>query len=83
MDADGTGTPVDLEGLRQELAEIKARMEQIKKEATATVEANWTSQWRNPELVALKVETRLSSNAEYRTLIGRERAAEATLADAG
>lgn len=73
---------MDPEAMRRELAEMHERMAALKAEATAEVEANWHSQWRNPDLVALKVETRLSSNQEYRDLITRARDAEAVLAAA-
>lgn len=76
---------MDVEVTRQELAQIHGRMAALKAEATAHVEANWTSNWRNPDLIAIKVETRLASNPEYRELITRAREAEAALtaADSG
>lgn len=82
MEAESTGTRLDLEATRQELEDIRERMEVLKKETTVEVEANWASQWRNPELVALKVETRLTGNQEYRALITRARDAEALLSAA-
>jgi hypothetical protein len=73
---------VDIDGMREELAAIRARMAAVKAEVTADVEANWTSNWRNPDLVAIKAETRLSSHQEYRELITRARETEAALAAA-
>ena len=71
---------MDREAMRRELAEIHERMAALKAEVTSDVEANWHSQWRNPDLIAIKAETRLSSHPEYRDLITRARAAEAVLA---
>lgn len=71
---------MDLEAMRRELAQIQERMAALKAEMTAEVEANWHTQWRNPTLIAIKVETRLSSHQEYRDLIARAREAEAALA---
>ena len=83
MDADGTEIPGGLEAMRQELAEVNQRMEQMRKEATAEVEANWQSQWKNPQMVNIKVDSRLTGNDEFRALVNRARAAQAAIVEAG
>ncbi|MCA1704297.1 MAG: hypothetical protein LC808_13975 [Actinobacteria bacterium] len=66
--------------VRQELAEMRARMAVIKEEAAAEVERKWVSPWRTPATFDLKVKTRLTGNQEYRSLQGRVKDAVATLA---
>jgi hypothetical protein len=80
---DGTQTPVDLDATRREIAECRERMAVLQKEAEVAVDAGWQSQYRNPAVFALKVETRLSGSQEYLGLVRRVREAEAVLAAAG
>ena len=68
------------DAVRQELAEMRARMAVIKEEAAAEVERKWVSPWRTPATFDLKVKTRLTGNEEYRSLQGRVKEAVATLA---
>lgn len=79
VSADGSGIPGDEAAARQELSVMRARMERLRKEAAIEVEAGWQTQWKNPEVFALKVDTRLTMNEEYRDLQNRVRAAEAKL----
>lgn len=79
MSADGSGIPGDEAAARQELKDMRERMERLRKEAAIEVEAAWQTQWKNPEVFALKVDTRLTMNQEYRDLADRVRTAEATL----
>ena len=65
---------------QQELHELRARMGVIRDEVTADVERKWTSPWRNPEVFALKVTTRLAGHQEYRSLRVRVAQVEAALA---
>ena len=69
-----------VDAVRQELAEMRARMAVIKEEAAAEVERKWVSPWRTPATFDLKVKTRLTGNVEYRSLQGRVKDAVATLA---
>lgn len=69
-----------VDAVRQELAEMRARMAVIKEEAAAEVERKWVSPWRTPATFDLKVKTRLTGNEEYRSLQGRVKEAVATLA---
>jgi hypothetical protein len=79
VSADGSETPGDEAAARQELKEMRARMDRLRKEAAVEVEAAWQTQWKNPEVFALKVETRLTMNQEFRQLQDRVRVVEATL----
>ena len=79
VSADGSETPGDDAAARQELKDMRARMERLRKEAAIEVEAGWQTQWKNPEVFALKVDTRLTMNEEYRALADRVRTAEAKL----
>lgn len=65
---------------QQELKVLRERMAVIKAEAAAEVDRKWASPWRTPDVFDLKVKTRLTSNQEYRSLQGRVKEAEATLA---
>ncbi|HEY2765889.1 MAG TPA: hypothetical protein VGJ13_18060 [Pseudonocardiaceae bacterium] len=65
---------------RQELLDLRARMGVIKQEVTADVEEKWATPWRTPAVFDLKVTTRLSGHAEYRSLRVRISEIETTLA---
>lgn len=79
MSADGTEIEGGEAAARQELKVMHARMERLEREAAVEVEAAWQTQWRNPDVFALKVQTRLTMNPEYRVLQDKVRASEATL----
>jgi predicted DsbA family dithiol-disulfide isomerase len=79
VSADDSEIRGDDAAARQELQVMRDRMERLRKEAAIEVEANWQTQWKNPDVFALKVQTRLTMNEEYRTLQDKVRAAEATL----
>lgn len=80
MNQDGAEVQGGVDAVRQELAEMRARMAVIKEEAAAEVERKWVSPWRTPATFDLKVKTRLTGNEEYRSLQGRVKEAVATLA---
>ena len=80
MNQDGAEVQGGVDAVRQELAEMRARMAVIKEEAAAEVERKWVSPWRTPATFDLKVKTRLTGNQEYRSLQGRVKDAVATLA---
>ena len=63
----------------QELPELRQRMDVIKQEVAAEVEAKWTTPYRTPEVFDLKVNARLASHAEFRSLQDRVRQGEAAL----
>lgn len=65
---------------RQELQDLRERMSAIKAEVAADVESKWTTPWRTPDVFDLKVQTRLSSHSEYRSLRERAQKVEASLA---
>jgi hypothetical protein len=52
----------------------------IKEEAAAEVDRKWGSPFRSQQLFDLKVQARLASHDEYRSLQDRVREAEAQLA---
>jgi hypothetical protein len=79
VNADGSAIEGGEAAARQEIAEMRARMEELSVEAAAAVEAGWKTQWRHPEVFALKVQTRLTMNTEYRALVDKVRTAEAAL----
>ena len=64
----------------QELRELRQRMAAIKQEVIAEVEAKWVTPYRTPDVFDLKVNARLASHGEYRSLQERVRQAEAALA---
>jgi len=63
----------------QELTELRRRMAAIKEEVAAEVEAKWVTPYRTPEVFDLKVNSRLASHQEFRSLQERVREAEAAL----
>lgn len=76
----GTESRTQLEGrhqaARQELQELRQKMDVIKQEVADEVDRNWTSMWRTDEMFDLKVSATLSSNDEYRSLLGQVQDAE-------
>jgi hypothetical protein len=66
---------------RQELDELRARMDAVKQEAAAEVEQNWKSPIRTKDLFDIKVKQKLANTDEYQALQARIREAEAKLAD--
>jgi hypothetical protein len=80
---EGVGAQDGGEAVRQELQQLRERAAAIREEASADVDRKWGSTWRSPAVFNLKVQARLSGNAEYRSLQGRIRDAEARLAAQG
>ncbi len=80
MNQDGAEVQGGAEAGCQELVEMRERMAVIKQEAAVEVDSKWVSPWRTPATFDLKVKTRLTGNQEYRSLQGRVKEAEATLA---
>ncbi|MDQ3762763.1 MAG: hypothetical protein M3460_14225 [Actinomycetota bacterium] len=80
MSQDGAEVQGGVDPTRQELAQLRERMEAIKQEAAAEVDSKWGSPWRTQEVFDLKVKTRLSGNDEYRSLQNRVQEVEAKLA---
>lgn len=72
-----------LETARRERHELQRRMERIKEDVAADVEANWPAMWRSPELVDAKVRARLSGHEQYQELLHRVREMESREADLG
>lgn len=72
-----------LEATRRERQELQQRMERIKEEVHADVEANWTAMWRSPELIESKVQARLSGHGDYQELVHRVREMESREAELG
>jgi hypothetical protein len=73
----GQGASADV--LRKELEDARERMEAIRAEATEDVNKNWGANHKPQELIDLKVNGRLASNAEFRTLRDRVKELEAEL----
>ena len=67
-------------GAAAELEQLRERMAVIKEEAAAEVDRKWGSPFRSQQLFDLKVQARLASHDEYRSLQDRVREAEAQLA---
>ncbi len=67
-------------GAAAELEQLRERMAVIKEEAAAEVDRKWGSPFRSQQLFDLKVQARLASHDEYRSLQDRVREAEAKLA---
>jgi uncharacterized coiled-coil protein SlyX len=65
---------------RQELAELRERMDAVKQQAAAEVDENWKSPIRTKDLFDIKVKQKLANTDEYQTLQARIREAEAKLA---
>lgn len=79
-----TGEPdstEELASLRAEVEGIHKRMEEIRAATEEEVLAKWQSPWKGAETVRAKVDARLASNQEFRTIMTRARTAEATAAE--
>ena len=70
-----------LESLRREVEGIHKRMEEIRAATEEEVLKNWQSPWKGADTVKAKVDARLASNQEFRTIMTRARTAEATAAE--
>jgi hypothetical protein len=70
-----------LETLRREIEGIHKRMEEIRAATEEEVLKNWQSPWKGADTVKAKVDARLASNQEFRTIMTRARTAEATAAE--
>ena len=70
----------ELESLRREVEGIHQRMEEIRAATEEEVLKNWQSPWKGADTVKAKVDARLASNQEFRTIMTRARTAEATMA---
>ena len=71
----------ELESLRREVEGIHKRMEEIRAATEEEVLKNWQSPWKGADTVKAKVDARLASNQEFRTIMTRARTAEATAAE--
>src|SRR5437660_12874183 len=71
----------DLESLRKEVEALHQRMEEIRASTEEEVLKNWQSPWKGADTVKAKVDSRLASNQEFRTIMTRARTAEATAAE--
>lgn len=60
-----------------DVSEARERMAVIKKEVAAEVDEKWTTPYRTPEMFDLKVNARLASHEEYRSLQDQVREADA------
>ena len=70
----------DLESLRHEVEGLHKRMEEIRAATEEEILKNWQSPWKGADTVKAKVDARLASNQEFRTIMTRARTAEATMA---
>ena len=68
----------ELESLRTEVEGLHKRMEEIRAATEAEVLKNWQSPWKGADTVKAKVDARLASNQEFRTIMTRARTAEAS-----
>jgi hypothetical protein len=73
----------ELETLRREIEGIHKRMEEIRAATEEEVLKNWQSPWKGADTVKAKVDARLASNQEFRTIMTRARTAEETAAKLG
>jgi hypothetical protein len=71
----------ELESLRVEVEGLHKRMEEIRAATEEEVLKNWQSPWKGADTVRAKVDARLASNQEFRTIMTRARTAEATAAE--
>jgi hypothetical protein len=71
----------ELESLRAEVEGLHKRMEEIRAATEVEVLKNWQSPWKGADTVKAKVDSRLASNHEFRTIMTRARTAEATAAE--
>lgn len=65
---------------RQELDQLRERMDAVKQQAAVEVDENWKSPIRTKDLFDIKVKQKLANNDEYQALQTRIREAEAELA---
>src|SRR2546423_13462551 len=70
-----------LESLRSEVEGLHNRMEEIRAATEEEVLKNWQSPWKGAETVKAKVDARLASNQEFRSIMTRARTAEASAAE--
>jgi len=70
----------ELESLRTEVEGLHKRMEEIRAATEEEVLKNWQSPWKGADTVKAKVDARLASNQEFRTIMTRARTAEAKAA---
>src|SRR5467141_3381096 len=71
----------DLESLRHEVEGLHKRMEEIRAATEEEVLKNWQSPWKGADTVKAKVDARLASNQEFRSIMTRARTAEASAAE--
>ena len=71
----------ELESLRREVEGIHQRMEEIRAATEEEVLKNWQSPWKGADTVKAKVDARLASNQEFRTIMTRARTAVEALID--
>jgi hypothetical protein len=71
----------ELESLRTEVEGLHKRMEEIRAATEEEVLKNWQSPWKGADTVKAKVDARLASNREFRTIMTRARTAEASAAE--
>src|SRR5713226_1037433 len=71
----------ELASLRAEVEGLHKRMEEIRAATEEEVLAKWQSPWKGADTVRAKVDARLASNQEFRTIMTRARTAEATAAE--
>jgi hypothetical protein len=75
------GSSQQLESLRTEVEGLHKRMEEIRAATEEEVLKNWQSPWKGADMVKTKVDSRLASNQEFRTIMTRARTAEASAAE--
>lgn len=66
----------DLEAMRVRIAALQQRMEELRAATEEEVLKAWQSPWRGPDAVKAKIDSRLASNAEYRTVMAEARDAQ-------
>ena len=71
----------ELASLRREVEGLHKRMEEIRAATEVEILKNWQSPWKGADTVKAKVDSRLASNQEFRTIMTRARTAEATAAE--
>jgi hypothetical protein len=71
----------ELESLRTEVEGLHKRMEEIRAATEEEVLKNWQSPWKGADTVKAKVDARLASNQEFRSIMTRARTAEASAAE--
>jgi hypothetical protein len=66
-----------LESLRAEAAGLQERMEEIRAETETEVLKKWSSPWKSPDTVKVKVDARLASHDEFRSIVTKVRNVQA------